>query len=281
MSSPLSIFALLLLPTLSLAASALAPESPVTASQQPKAGGLGALARDVPCNLTHPVTGSPITQAVEIIDVQKDGASYQKGLRSGDLLISINGHPVAPCAEIKTQLMETTEQGIIKLELMRGQELIEISGKLSAYQANAASAASARALKKAAELFDKDQTTRPVSLNEDHRAKVAEYAGKIKQELSQAPDDTDARAIIRNMQNIRNVFRDSNKQSQGWMSGKAGEATIQFKKGPYILILKGMNNMLRLEVYNQAGALIFAGSMDSPAQRQAVPADVLHVLQSL
>ncbi len=280
MSKLFSIFTALLL-SLPTSASDSAVSTAPAPVQQSAQQGLGALARDVQCNLTHPVTGSHITQAVEIIDVQKDGASYQKGLRSGDLLITINGHPVAPCAEIKAQLMETTEQGIIKLELMRGQELIEISGELSAYQANSASATSARALKKAAELFDKEQTTRPVSLNEEHRAKVAEYAGEIKQELSQVPDDTDARAIIRNMQNIRNVFRDSNSQSQGWMKGNAGEATIQFKKGPYVLILKGMNNMLRLEVYNQGGTLIFAGSMDTPEQCQAVPTDILHALQSL
>ncbi|MFI3244182.1 MAG: PDZ domain-containing protein [Akkermansia sp.] len=280
MSKLFPILTALLLPLATWASDSPAPavQSSARAVQRQ---GIGALARDIQCNLNHPATGEPITQAVEIIDVQVNGASYQKGLRSGDLLLSINGSPVRSCDEIKTLFTKLSDQSTLELVLLRDGHLIHVSGDMQQYRDRTASTTSEQALQKASELFDRNQSTRPVKLNQEHRAMVGLYARAIKQELSQAPEGTNARAIIRNMQNIRNVFRDSNSQSQGWMKGKAGEATLQFKKGPYVLILKGMNNLLRLEVYNQSGSLIFAGPMDTPEQRQAVPANILSILQAM
>lgn len=274
------ILAALLLPTIAWASDAPAPQAQVAAAPAVQ-GGLGALARDISCNLNHPKDGHAITQAVEIIDVASTGAAYKKGLRSGDLLLSINGSPVSKCAEIAALIAAIPQDGNIVLEMLRAGEIIMIESQRSNYTPQASVTESDQALKKAAELFDKNQSAKPVGLSETHRSQIATNARAIKSELAAAPDGTDARAIIHNMQNIRNIFRDSNPSSDGWMKGNAAEATIQFKKGGYVLVLKGMNNLLRLEVYNQSGQLIFASQIDTVEQRRAVPAEILRVLQSM
>ncbi len=240
--------------------------------------GIGALGRDVSCQLKHPEKGYAITQAVEIIDVQEGGGAYNKGLRSGDLLITVNGQAVGTCAEVGKQIALIHDDSQIVLELLRGQELITVEAERRSYKP--ADPASDEALKKASELFERQKANRPVSLSDDHRALVSTYAKEIKLQLAAAPEGTNARAIISDMQKIRNVFRDSNPQSDGWMKGNAGEATIQFKRGEYILILKGMNNQLTLEVYNNSGNLLYSTSMDTLEQRSQIPSFVLQLLRS-
>lgn len=244
-------------------------------------GSLGAIAQDISCQQVHPLTGQTIAQTVEIVDVATDGAAFRKGLRRGDYLIGINGQPISRCADIAPIIGKIPQDGSIRLEVLRAGQLVLVEAPLKDYLAQKPTNDTGLAAKTASAAVSRQQATKPVQLTDEQRAAIAAMTRAIKAQLAGAPEHTVPRAIIKDMQAIRNIFRDSDSGREGWMKGTAGAATIQFKKGEHIIILKGMNNELYLEVYRLDGVLVHAAQMDTLEQRRQLPTKVLSLLQSL
>ncbi|MFI3244712.1 MAG: PDZ domain-containing protein, partial [Akkermansia sp.] len=210
---------LLLVPHGVLAKDAVTAAAPAsTQAQASNKGAIGALAQDVDCQLAHPATGHTMAHAVLIVDVETDGPAYKRGLRTGDYLIGVNGSAVSQCSEIAPILAKITADGMIRLELLRAGQVVTIEAPRQNYSEQKPELDSKAAAEKASEIVAKNQETRPVQLSDEQRAVIAAYTRNIKAQLAAAPEGTDARAIIKDMQNIRNVFRDSDSTRDGWMT---------------------------------------------------------------
>ena len=65
------------------------------------------------------------------------------------------------------------------------------------------------------------------------------------------------------------------------MGGKAGESALQLRDSEGSLQLRGADNSVTLEVYDRSGRRRFVGKLDTPAQRRALPEEVLRRLRRL
>ena len=123
---------------------------------------------------------------------------------------------------------------------------------------------------------------RPLVINpEIHAAMRGHRRAVVVQQLSEMAGDFSPGQVTEHLQAIRNLARDANPRGRGWMLGKAGEVTLQFRDAEGTLVLYGADNVLTLTVYDAAGGLLYTCPLNTPEERAAVPQSVMERLKRL
>jgi S1-C subfamily serine protease len=86
--------------------------------------GLGAQARPVRRQAQHRYNLTPTV--VEVIHIERNGPAQRAGIVAGDLLLALNGQPVASVDDIHRQLAGTAAGARVALTIMRGSQRQEI-----------------------------------------------------------------------------------------------------------------------------------------------------------
>lgn len=115
------------------------------------------------------------------------------------------------------------------------------------------------------------QGSRSIGLPGEIRRSIYEAQRRIAEQMGCGPDGLDPKAVIREMQAIRNLARDANRSRDHWMEGKAGEVTLRFRDDDGVLIVTGMDNLLTVEILDARGKSLFRGPLNTPEERRAAP----------
>ncbi len=126
-----------------------------------------------------------------------------------------------------------------------------------------------------------DRMVRPLVINPEIRAAMRAHRRAVARQLSQMAGDFSPQQVTEHLQAIRNLARDANPGGRGWMLGKAGEVTLQFRDTEGILVLYGADNSLTLSVYDLVGGLMCTCPLNTPEERAAVPQQVTERLKRL
>ena len=126
-----------------------------------------------------------------------------------------------------------------------------------------------------------DRVLRPVEVSPAIRKAMLAHRETICAQLASLPEPFDRELVTDELQAIRNLARDANAADRSWMGGKAGESALQFRDSEGSLQLRGADNSVTLEVYDRSGRRRFVGKLDTPAQRRALPEEVLRRLRRL
>lgn len=201
------------------------------------------------------------------------------GLKTGDRILQMNGQQVNSREEMRA----------IMQQLQPGARL-----NLHYYPAGASAAAEAAVVlgerkHKAADASRRspdaavggDRRIRPLAVNAGIRQAMREQRRAVVKQLAALPAGFVPEEVSDNLQAIRNLARDANPGGRGWMVGKAGEVSLQFKDADGVLVLHGASNKLTLTVYDASGKTTHTLPLNTPEERAAVPAAVIERLRWL
>lgn len=126
-----------------------------------------------------------------------------------------------------------------------------------------------------------DRRLRPLVVTSEIRQAMRAERMAVVAQLALLPGGFVPEEVSDHLQAIRNLARDANPEGRGWMHGKAGEVTLQFKDDQGVLVLHGASNKLTLTVYNAEGHVLHTLPLNTPEERAAVPAAVIERLRAL
>ncbi len=114
-------------------------------------GLLGVNIQDLNENLAKSF-GRTDTNGALVSQVVPDGPAQKAGIKTGDIVVGFNGHPVAGAAELKNLVGQTKPGTTAKLDIYRGKKTIEVSVPIGERTAKALAAGSTPGGETSAEL---------------------------------------------------------------------------------------------------------------------------------
>lgn len=199
-------------------------------------------------------------------------------LKPGDRIVKLNDNAVNSREDMRKVLMSLEPGKSVSITYFRAGEVqpTHTGVDLVARPARRASAAGSPDA-----AVGGDRRLRPLVVNPEIRRAMRAERRSIAVQLAAIPGGFVPDEVSDHLQNIRNLARDANPHGRGWMHGKAGEVTLQFKDAKGVLMLHGASNKLTLTVYNKEGLVLYTLPLNSPDERAAVPAEVIERLQGL
>jgi len=70
--------------------------------------------------------GIPVKEGLLVIRTIPGMPAYRRGIREGDVIVSVNGKPVRKTSELREAVEDSIEQGSIHVEIVRAGRRIEV-----------------------------------------------------------------------------------------------------------------------------------------------------------
>lgn len=130
-------------------------------------------------------------------------------------------------------------------------------------------------------ILEKNGKTRSLRVKSEIRAAMNEHRKKVLEHLAAMPEGFVPGEVSDHLQAIRHLARDANQNTRGWMKGEAGEVSLQFKEGDFMLELHGASNKLTLTVSDEQGNVVSELPLNTLEERAAVPSEIIECLRRL
>ena len=198
------------------------------------------------------------------------------GLQVGDVILALNGTAVSSKEEMRAVLQRLAPGDVLRVEVLQSgaRRVLDVPlVERPARQQKAASSPDAA--------VGGDRVLRPLVVDPGIRKAMREHRRAVVAQLAALPGGFVPMEVSDHLQAIRHLARDANPRGRGWMSGEAGEVTLQFKDAQGIMVLHGASNRLTLSVYDAAGVLVNTLPLNTAEERAALPQEVRARLQRL
>lgn len=235
----------------------------------------GVVAADMTAELR---THAGIPRGVLVRSVWPDSPAAQSGVRPGMVILTLDDTPIEDKAGMAAFLARRRAGDVVKAKILhRGGRSEEISVTLVPRPEKGAAIPSSPD-----SAVGGDRVMRPLTIRNDVREQLRTHRDTLRGIMQSLPDGMDADKIIAALNSIRNVARDANPYGgDGWMTGKAGDVSVQFKDAEGVLLLRGADNILTLEVFDTNGCKVFTAPVTTPADCRALPEPLLRRLKAL
>lgn len=217
-----------------------------------------------------------VEQGVMVRSVWPGSPAEQAGVKRGDVVVKLDGIAVADRDAMAAYLLKLAPGDSVTATLSFGGQLREVSVKLLPRPNHAPGASST-----AEAAVGGDRLHRPMVVSDDIRRQFRERRRNICAHFATLPHAFDTGKVTEELQAIRDLARDSNPGGVGWMVGRAGVAAVQFRDDAGTLLLRGADKKLTLEVFDKEGKLVQRIGLNSPAERAAIPPELLIRLKAL
>lgn len=223
-------------------------------------------------------THAGIPHGVLVRAVQPGSPAEQAGVRTGVVILALNDTPVEHREGMLAFLNSHKPGDVVEARLMYRNGRTETVRVVLEPRS-----------KKAADIpgtpdsaVGGDRVMRPLTIRSDVREQLRAQRNALRAILQSLPEGMDANRMIKALNTIRDVARDANPYGgDGWMVGKAGDVSVQFRDREGVLLLRGANNILTLEVFDTNGCKIFTAPVTTPQDCAALPAHLLERLKAL
>ena len=198
------------------------------------------------------------------------------GLQVGDVILALNGTAVSSKEEMRAVLQRLAPGDVLRVEVLQNGDRRVLDVPLverPARQQKAAASPDAA--------VGGDRVLRPLVVDPGIRKAMREHRRAIVAQLAALPGGFVPMEVSDHLQAIRHLARDANPRGRGWMSGEAGEVTLQFKDAQGIMVLHGASNQLTLTVYDAAGNETHKWRLNTPEARAEIPQELIERLQKL
>lgn len=259
--------------TLLLSMAALLPAAAAPAVNRPA---FGVVAAEMTPELR---AHARIPQGILVQAVWPGSPADKAGVQPGAVILSLNGTPVEDKAAMAAFLAQHRAGDVVSAEL------IQLNGEKAQVQVQLVQRP-AKAAQQMPTAPDRavggDRVMRPLTIRSEIREGIRARRAIIIEQLHALPDGMDAMKVTDALNDIRNLARDANPYGgEGWMVGRAGESSVQFKDAEGVLLLIGADNALRLEVFDVNGCKVLLAPVTTPEQCRALPETVLQRLKDL
>lgn len=217
-------------------------------------------------------------QGLEVAAVAPGSPAELGGLQAGDVLLAVDGKDIRTRGDLLAAILTRSPGDTIAVRYLRGKDNAEVRVTLAARKqhSTAHSNPTDPGYKEHGDRMVKLLNIPPEMLEQMRTLKR-----DIRHSLSAISHDFDPLHVSKKLQQLRNLARDAQAHRHGWMTGRACEAYLQFHDDAGTLVLHGASNLLTLEVYDSSGLLQQKYPLNTPEERSALPAELLHRLQKL
>ncbi len=218
---------------------------------------------------------TPASYRLVVTAVAPGSPALKAGLQAGDKVLSVDGVALGTRRAL-IELLEGRKAGdILRVLVLRRGVQVECRVELTERAPRRAKGA-----EEAVSLVG-ERALSPVSVSPEIRRRMAAVRRRLLRQLSYLPDDLEPMAVTRDLQEIRNLARDTQAQRGGWMSGQAGEASVRFRDDEGSIVLRGADNRVSLEVYDHENRLIYQCDLMLQATRRTIPESIIQRVHRL
>ncbi len=212
-----------------------------------------------------------------VTGVAPGSPAFKAGLQPGDRIELVDGMAVCTRRAL-IELLEGRKAGDkLRVVVQRGGKRVELLAELTERAPVRARAAGG---KDKASLVG-EHAMSPVDVSPEIRERLKSVRRRLLRQLSYLPEDLEPVAVTRDLQEVRNLARDTNPNRRDWMSGRAGEASVRFRDDEGSIVLRGVNNRVYLEVYDLENHLLYQCDLTQLATRRTIPESIIQRVRRL
>lgn len=203
-------------------------------------------------------------QGVAVNRVAEQTPAQLAGLQSGDVIVSVQGIPTPTATELKAALSEFSPGDVVRVQYLReGRRLaalVELQGRKSAEESVAAPAP---------------------ELSPEVQLQFAQARSRLKIQLSRLPYRMNSAQVHADLRELLMLARAVPSGHSQWLQGQSVEMSLVLPHKDGDVELQSENGKLSLAVYPKPGEEPVVYSINTQAERAALPAYLLRRLQEL
>lgn len=209
---------------------------------------------------------STAVQGVPVARVVKGTPAQQAGIQTGDIITHINSCPVPDAAMLRATLSKLKAGNVIRVFYLRGNDkhvaLVELQER-------------------------PDGQSQPVEdtpapqLTPEQLLQFAQVRTRLRLQLARLPHRMNTAQVKADLAELLTLARSIPAAHNGWLQGKCIETTMEYAVPQGRVVLKQEKSILYLELHTTAGACRQRYCIDDAARQQALPAEIIRLLQQL
>ena len=200
---------------------------------------------------------------LEVGRVVEQTPAHKAGLRTGDVLLRVQGVHITDADTLKRALAPYRAGSVVRVQYLRGGKAATALVELAARPQRVATQTSTVTHDLAPEL----------------QLQFVQAKSRLLIQLCHLPHGMDAAQVKADLKELRVLAGSIPSDHEGWLQGSSVETSLEFKTNSGLVILRAENDSLFLETENNGKRLLFP--IDTEQQRNLLPEQVLQCLQKL
>ena len=209
---------------------------------------------------------STTVQGVPVAQVVNGTPAQQAGIQVGDIITHINSCPIPNAAILRETLSKLKVGNVIRVFYLRGEDkhiaLVELQ-------------------ERPAEFPQQGSEKAAPQLTPEQLLQFAQVRTRLRLQLARLPHRMNTAQVKADLAELLTLARSIPAAHNGWLQGKCIETTMEYAVPQGRVVLKQEKSILYLELHTTAGACRQRYCIDDAARQQALPAEIIRLLQHL
>ncbi len=212
----------------------------------------------------QPVASS---QGVAVARVVGGTPAAAAGLQAGDIITHVQGVPTPDAAALRSALSAYAPGDVVRVFYVRaGAKCVALAELVSHPGVSDAKVA------------DNEAAETP-ELSPELLQQFAQVRSRLRSQLARLPYRMNRQQVLADMQELTVLARTVPSRHADWLCGSSVETALELEDAGGCVVLRLVEERLQLELHS--GSSVRTYPLESRAQCEALPADVVHRLQSL
>ena len=189
--------------------------------------------------------------------------AHEAGLRTGDMIVSVQGVPTPHAAALKDALSTYAPGDVVRVRYYRNKRLCSALVELASRPSAAETAAPAA----------------PVRLSPEMQQQFAQARSRLRIQLARLPQHLDMQQVQADLQEMLTLARQVPTGCRSWLQGRDVQMSLKLDYPGGAVELRSCNGSLSLAVREPGSGAITSYPINTPAERAALPVPLLRRLQ--
>lgn len=206
-------------------------------------------------------------QGVAVARVAGGTPAAAAGLQAGDIITHLQGVPTPDAAALRAALAVYAPGDVVRVFYVR-------AGAKRAALAELVSPPGASEAKE-----DVAESAAPPELSPEQLRQFAQVRSRLRSQLARLPYRMNRQQVLADMHELTVLARSVPSCYAGWLCGSSVDTALELEDATGCVVLRLVEEHLQLELHS--GSSVRTYPLESRAQCEALPAEVVHRLQSL